>query len=67
MSIRLQQFFEESLHMRSILEKIVKNKSYSEYCAAYMLDKDVMHEIEDLLTWMEKTRNENTMDEGVLD
>lgn len=67
MSVGLQQFFEETLIMRSILEKIVKNKSYSEYCAAYMLDKDIMHEIEDLLTYMEKSRNADTVDQELLD
>lgn len=50
--------------MRSILEKIVKQKSYSEYCAAYMLDRDVMNEIEDLLTWMERSRNQSTEHEA---
>ena len=53
--------------MRGILEKIVKQKSYSEYCAAYMLDKDTMREIEDLLTYMEKSRNADTVDEVLPD
>ena len=67
MTISLQQFFEETLIMRGILEKIVKQKSYSEYCAAYMLDKDIMREIEDLLIYMEKSRNANTVDEVLPD